>query len=509
MMGAASAAKPLAWMLRLLCLSSLLSSAVLCTAATAADCPVSLDDEPPFEHSGQATENTDWLSLYLACLPPLTHDRGERHPLVLWSGVGDQPLSPEQIRGLLDRGLVQHLPLRADAISAAKALQQAGAPVVLMDGKVGGWPYNLLDDKSWQLPIDDPQRFSHVTRVQADPTRLDAWQLAARQIRGNLSAFREAGIDVDAVWLDYEGLPMLSDYRTVKQSLDRLHASIPAAAMVDEAAFMRYRRQLWLNLISAYVAAPIHEVYPNASSTNWVTALSSQQVPVLSWYNWHHPQVLTLFTATNPVAYGIDTAYRAVQGDLQASDQAAIDRLYLHVLLRQVSADAWNRHQYAPHLHSVPWVARWVKDEAGQTPQMSRRLYREALRHLWLRDVDGMQVFNPARRGRAALQALAEAQDVQHVYDQMLALGSLLENGEVMNYQVPMPGESGLLWSGLRDDRQAVVRLIRLGGPHAWLKLEAWPGEQALLPASEEGATFRLQRSEAGVVVRTLQSGAE
>lgn len=472
----------------------------------AAGCPLSLDEDVDSLPPWPQWVEPDWLQLYLDCLPPLRHARGGRYPMILWRDVGHRALSPRQARELLRRGIAQHVPLRRDAIPSALMLQHAGAPVVVMEAHGAAWPYSLLEENDWRLPVDDPQRLPPLARPQADPTRLDAFVRGADEVRDTLRAFRDAGVTVDAVWLDFEGMPLLLDYDTLLAQ-PSLAAKLPPEAMRDRAGFARYRRQLWLSLMSAYLAAPIREVYPEASSTNWVVALSSPQVPVLSWDNWHHPSVLTLFSATNPVAYGIDTAYRALDGDRQGADSDAVDRLYMHVLLRQVSADAWNRSQLAPRQQSVPWVARRVQDQQGETPWMSRQRYREALRHLWLRDVDAMQVFNPSNHPDSVLRALAEAQDAQHVYAEMLAFRDLLQNGEVMNYQVPLPDAEGLLWSGLRNERNAVVRLVRLGGPHRRLRLQVWPDESVLLTASDEGMTYLLRRRPSGIQVQQVGQG--
>jgi len=469
-------------------------------------CPITLDTPFPGWQPDQAQQARDWFALYTACLPPLRHARGDRWPLIFWQGVGDEPLQPAQVHALLARGVVQHLPLDVRAIPAAMVLQAAGAPVVIMQGQGWDWPYALLDDDAWRLPLHEPQRFSPMASVQADPTRLDAWQLGAAQIRATLGAFRAAGIEVDAVWLDFEPQPLLLDLQTVRAA-KRIAGHIPAEALADEAAFALYRRRLYLQLVDAYIAAPIREVFPHALSTNWIVTLSTPEAPVLSWDNWHHPHVVTSFSATNPIAYGIDTALLPLAEAHPPAGQAALDRLYLHVLLRQVSADAWNRQQQHSAQVAVPWVARRVVDEQQQTPAMSRAAYREGLRHLWLRGVAAMQVFNPTAGGRAWRRALAEAQDVQHVYDQMLAVGDLLEHGEVMNYQVPLPGEPGLLWSGLRDDSRAVVRVTRNGSPRAALLLQPWRGEIVLLPAPPEGASYLLTRGDDKIETLVLSRG--
>lgn len=486
------------------CLLSVCLWFVQANALAGDGCPVDPDSPFPGWQVDSEPAQPDWYRLYLDCLPPLTHPRAGRWPLVFWQGVGDQPLEPEQIQALLSRGVVQHLPLDTAAIPAALALQAAGAPVIIMHARGAAWPYNLLDDQQWRLITEDPQRLPRLGRVQADPTRLDAWQRGAQQITEILEAFSDAGVKIDAVWLDYESQPLLLDLQTVRQAV-HLAGRVPASALADEAAFAVYRRRLWLLLMSGHVAGTIESVYPHASTTNWVVTLSSSEAPVLSWDNWHHPQVLTRFSATTPIAYGVDSALLSLVKAYPPGDQAALDRLFLHILLRQVSADTWNRHQLAPQLDSVPWVARRVVDEDVPTPAMSRMAYREALRHLWLRDVDAMLVFNPVAGGRHWRRALAEAQDAQQVYAEMLVAGDLLAHGEVMNYQVPMPGEQGILWSGLRDEEKAIVRVVRLNGKQAGLYLQAWPGERVLLAATEAGTSYHLVRTAKGIRVEALR----
>ena len=483
---------------------------VFAAQLVAAACPVTPDEPFPGWRAQQPEQSLDWYQLYIDCLPPLKRSRAERWPLIFWTGVGEQPLQARQIRALLERGVVQHLPLNKNAIPAARALQAAGAPVIIMQGAGPEWPYSLLPDDSWKLKPADPQRLTGPSRIQADPTRLDAWVLGAQQIRETLQAFRDAGVSVDAVWLDFEPQPLLLDLQTVREALSRagnIQGEIPQAALADQAAFSLYKRRLYLQLAGAYIAQPIREVFPRALSTNWIVALSSPQVPVLSWDNWHHPLVLTGFGATNPIAYGIDTALLALAKTHPPQNQAEVDRLFLHVMLRQVSADAWNRQQLAPGQRAVPWVSRRVTDESLETPAMSRPAYREALRHLWLRDVSAMQVFNPVAGGSQWRRALAEAQDAQQVYAEMLAAGELLNNGQVMNYQLLMPGEQGVLWSGLRNDELAFVRVLRVGEGPQLLRLQVWPGQSVTLPLGEQGASYLLYREPGQVRVEVLPPG--
>lgn len=127
---------------------------------------------------------------------------------------------------------------------------------------------------------------------------------------------------------------------------------------------------------------------------------------------------------------------------------------------------------------------------------MSRAAYREALRHLWLRGIDGMQVFNPARPGFEEI-AVQEVEDAARVYGEMLAFRDFLDDGEVMNLEYLGPLEAGVLWSGLRLEDEAVVRVAALGAKERTLALEPWPGYRIDLAASRTGANYRLRRDPA------------
>jgi len=410
-----------------------------------------------------AAAPVDWRANFDKVLPPLQNARGERWPLVLWHGVGFEPLAPPRARALLARGLVQHLRLRRADIEAARVLRDAGAPIVLMEGAGGAWPYDTVgDDKSWRLRFPADTDVPPAWRRLADPTRLAGWQTARDLTRRRLERYKRQGIEVDAVWLDYEGALLHEDYPAVRASsaASRLHPSL----LESEHRYRAYRRAYWLSRLSRYLAAPARQTFPGASVTNWVVMLSSATHPVLSWTDWRHPpSPPTLFTHSNPIAYGIDTYFHSAWPEGHAVDRDNVDRFYTHLLLRQVSQDARNRARQRPDMGAVAWVARWVPDHPDTAaPMMSRAAYREALRHIWLRGADAMQVFNPAREGYERY-AVQEVVDVQRVYDEMLEYREFLDKGEVMRFEVPDNRMPSILWSGLRLDDRALVRVSNLG----------------------------------------------
>lgn len=480
------------------------------TAAAAdqvADCPSARDGLYPAP--ARSAQDILWNRWLLDCVAPLAHPRGDRWPLAFWHGPQWDGVSDADLMAFAARGMVPTVRLDVADIPRALRLQGLGLPVVVLEGKARGWPYDLGGDPAdWTLDLPAGAEAPDWWRREPDPLRLDLWARGAEQIRTVLRAYQAAGVRLDAAWLDYEGHPSVQDYQALLAD-PKASAKVPAAALATPQAFFAYRRQLWIQLMSAYVAAPIREFYPAASVTNWIALLSSPAYPALSWDNWRQPDLsATLFTATNPVAYGIDRAFWTVWPADHEPTRAAVDRAYLHILLRQPSADAENRAIKAPYLHAVPWVARWVRDLGDRrTPVMSRAAYREALRHLWLRGTTAMQVFNPLRRGHPGA-TLAEVQDAVAVYDEMLAWRDLLDHGQVMNYRVPGPEDQGLLWSGLRDEKRALVRLYPLGeAAPKWLRLTVWQGQTAVLPVTPGAAGYLIERGAAGEPPRVRPAG--
>jgi hypothetical protein len=439
------------------------------------------------------SERIDWYRTLVRRLPPLRHDRGDRWPLVLWQGVGFERLAPRQIRSLLDRGIVQHLRLRTPDIEAARALRAAGAPVILLEGAGGAWPYDTVaDDTRWRLRFPAGATVPQWWRGLADPTLDAGWERSSALTRSRLQQYKSAGVKIDAVWLDYEGAQLHDDYQALRASTSA--ARMPRGVLDSEARYRNYRRNRWLIRLSRYLAEPVREFYPKVSVTNWVVTASSDDHPVLSWTDWPHPQSPTLaFTATNPIAYGVDSYFLSAWPPSRDINRVNVDRFYTHLLLRQVSADAFNRKASGEGMGAVAWVSRWVPDHPDRhAPLMSRAAYREALRHLWLRGVDAMEVFNPARKGYERY-AVEEVEDVQRVYDEMLAYRDFLDHGEVMNYRIPGKLDGLMVWSGLRLGDRALVRLTNLGArqKHAYICLtDQWCVN---LPMPRHGHTFILK----------------
>ena len=485
---------------RSLLLALCAGSAMQAAEALDARCPQLPEDPAAEVPTDPPWVLLDWPRLIEGCVPHLQHDRGKRWPLMIWDVRSGDPFTEKAAKSLLERGIVAPIRLDPAAIPVAQQVQKAGAPVILLDARNGSWPYDLAGEPAkWALSFGKDAQVNETWRRVPVPGRLEGWEIAAQRLREILREFRDAGVRVDAVWFDYENAPANVPYEAAKASREA-GKEIPAAALANAESFDRYRRQLWIQLLSTYIAAPVREFYPAASVTNWMAVLSSPEIPVVGWNNRALPPTgPTLLSASNPVAYGVDAAFLALWDKEAPTDRREIDRAYLHVLLRQVSADAANRRRIAPQTDAVVWVARDHRTLTDRTaPSMSRAAYREALRHLWLRGADGMQVYNGLRAGQSAI-ALAEVQDAATVYDELLKHRDFLDQGEVMNLEVPPPQHDGAIWSGLRLGDHALVRAASLTGGDVVVEIGGWQGFGLPVTATADGVTYvvRLNR-EAG-----------
>jgi len=116
------------------------------------------------------------------------------------------------------------------------------------------------------------------------------------------------------------------------------------------------------------------------------------------------------------------------------------------------------------------------------------------VRHLWLRGVDDMQIFQPRRPGFEDI-CVEEVEDAVAVYDEMLAYREFLDGGTPMSFDVPGPQDDGVVWSGLRLGDRALVRTFKQGGGKAKITIEPWPGKGVQLDANATGKTYLLDRS--------------
>jgi hypothetical protein len=447
------------------------------------------------------------LDNLLKQIPPLTHDATGRWPIICWEPFITKakdnsfwqatPLPVDSYRELRKRGLAATVRLDAKYIPMALEIQKAGMPVIMMEGGGGNAPGSEAPDTLHRLPKDLKFKGS----LHPCPLLLAGWHNRAMKVRETLKAFKDAGVMVDAAWLDWENEPIwgVNEWEQSK-NCSRCRELFPPKALNDYPAYrafiLRFRQQLF----STYLCAPILEAYPKCSVTNWAVVYSTPERPATHYWGrfLFPPMDGGLFTATNPVAYGNDIYYTLHWKTFfkeQPLTQDGMDRLYTHIMLSQMSDDAANMAKLAPEKISIPWVCRYCPDmEDAKIPVLDRVRYQELLRHIWLRGADSLQVFN-AYRPNALHYRLEEVQDAVASYDEMLRYRKFLEDGAIMNTAVPLPTDNGPVWSGLLLGDEAVIRAFTMAGKPATLVFTPWENAAILaLEAPPAGATYHLYR---------------
>lgn len=404
------------------------------------DPPIYLSKTDPARAS--VLRSRPWIETIEKEIPPLAHDAQGRMPMIMWHGVGFEPLGRTEIDILRQRGLCQHLQLNEAMLPAAKVLADAGMPVILMEGRTDSWPYSLADELKdgpqkrtpgdWAHPFDltfIPPWFGKEDSSQwhgACPHRIEGWQVLEQQTRATMQKFNEAGIRVDAVLVDYEGdpYPWPHLFRQLRHC-QRCRQELPAEVIQSESAWRDYAWKQYVMLYDTHFAKPILEVFPDALVTNWHVVHSSREVAVRYFVNdvllpELRPQH---FTATNPIAYASDAVWRNLWDPATELTQVTVDDFYAKEIVHQVESDRRNRERFGrTGVRSIPWIARACRIPGVETagvPMMSRARYRQSLSELWRLGVHSMQIFNPLHDGYEEL-ALKEVQDAVAAYDMML-----------------------------------------------------------------------------------------
>ncbi|WP_269540964.1 hypothetical protein [Cerasicoccus fimbriatus] len=396
-------------------------------------------------------------------------------PMLLWSGFGYDPLSPEDIQIIRSLGFNQHLPLEGDHLATAQSLADAGAPLQIMQGLKR---FNLPDENGQRTPFPETPK---------DSFNLSKWRQVAQHIRDTLIRYQDNGLVIQSLWLDYEGYPFSAPY-TPSLEVGGQRAATPEA-------WGDFRRQMAHNIASSYLALPAREVFPSISVLNWVANISYPQTPIINALNQPTPATgPSFFTHSNPYAYGNTLSFELAELPLTLP-QRDIDAFYTQLLLRYTSVDSLNRAQSAPYLGSIPWVARVVRDSPNNNlPTMSREAYREALRHLWLRDIDSMLVFNsPALTPD---EHRAEIEDVVAVWSEFEAFRKLLADGKALNFAVTNSQSERCLWSGMANTSTAVIRVTPIGDqPAGQISIPIWENVIKLTINADKCSTYKIWRS--------------
>lgn len=499
----------------------------------------------PRAFCAQATWNMTSLE---QAVQPMQHPLGGFMPILPYSlpiPSGDDAVALQKdgtlgayVAALAARGLA--LPVRmyddndtaAGAIATAQTIQAAGLPIYV-------WT-SLQGDSGWV-----PAGFGHDPATAFWPWNPNAWAkdgggnywpafpLASpaagyAHMKRNLLVLANVGISAIAgLWTDYEDFPVY--WEDMKASVDqrtyfsRYYTDAYAAGnglsvsgygrslltddtMNQSNPMWKYSYDLRYSLLKKSARQALTDVYGNAPAYgNYGTYYSTAGIPFNTDGNDFHPPSPPpeAGIVAMPVAYA-DTYYLAT--DFTARNpahvpvsQATVDDVYWYNMLTQISSSQANDGAVGK---SIPWVSRYVPDNtspAWVNRKMSISVYKELLRHIWLRGASGMYVFDAPPPYRTPRESFADLAYASSVLDEMLAFRTFLLNGAPMNYSVNSSLFSGgVEWSGMSNSRtnptQWVVRTVSRTGSDAVVpEISPEPGLTFHnVPAPVGGATFIL-----------------
>lgn len=206
--------------------------------------------------------------------------------------------------------------------------------------------------------------------------------------------------------------------------------------------------------------------------------------------------------AAMPVAYAnmIEWYFENKNPNNVQPTQQTADDVYWNTMLTEVSTSQANDGTVG---RSIVFVSNYVGGATNPPWSnyywMTPSVYKELLRHIWLRGAGGMYVFDSDPSYEPTQTAFDNLEYARSVLDEMLSFRTFLINGAPMNFSVasPMFG-GGVEWSGMSNSQvnptQWVVRTVsRTGSDSVVPAISPQAGLTFTnVPAPADGATFIL-----------------
>lgn len=514
----------IAWQILALGLASLLAPGMVCAA----------DGEPlPPGRGGKVKEK--WLHSYTGGkgpvespqkidaflgilrqqMPPLTNERGDRWPLLLWGTI------PERLKeACVERGLGPLLnycssPRRAEEIlPTLRYFSERGVPLVILPQ---GWMQRAFTDPprgagADHLPPARPHSDSRDFTCPGWMHENPAVQTHAENARRTCRFLRENGIRPAALFLDFESGAYL---RNIFDREEHVRAAMEEALKCPRClrrfgaenmdSLQQYRQvvnRARAHAIRTGFTDPVRAVFPNVKTGNF-----------FAYPRYRLPRPEGRYPAYGWKGSGMDVAQPRCYF---VAGWGGNGRSVPHV--------SWNVFSYCLRRFSrcagvleddetmVPWVgylfghAASRKKAARGAQIASSEAYREMVRHVMLRGAETLAIFNPYEltdrlpdeyegMERAELGPwMLNVRDIQQAYDEMLAFNDILRSGRPLNLDLPPDttelDERTAIWSGVATEKEALVRTVSFG-PELSKTIVVF-GRKVELPFGREGRFFRL-----------------
>jgi hypothetical protein len=349
------------------------------------------------------------------------------------------------------------------------------------------------------------------------------------KIRDKLFGLSDAGFTLSALWTDDERQPFPWNGSMAAQQVAAqlgYYANV-AVNLSDFESFKAYTMTLRRDLQAAAYLAPMSDLFYGAVWGNYDAYASNLTTPFIDKNGVSYPARERLADmVTMPSSYANTRILRTYFPTRTAISQAEADSTYLFVMLRTFSSNAANvtpvSYTGALHsnLHIVPYVSRYVADvtdEPWGSRGMSKAMYREFLRHVWLRGADSLFIFDagitnkndrfePPLYGQTPFQAFDQVEDARAVYDELLDQWSYLNEGAPMNFATPSMTTAGILdpgvmWSGLKKpDGSCLIRAVAVGTTDAKTVTISGCGGDVVVEAPVDGRYYIIENGVASEV---------
>ena len=444
------------------------------------------------------------LPSFFMVVKPMQHSLGDRMPLLIW----DLPMPTEaqsiwarqsgSLRKTIDelarRGVAPTVlvPGGSGALALARTISEAHQPIFLLNAGP------VIENTAWRdcgvwVVGKDATHPGHERRWPC--LALANAQAGADWVRQAIEPFKNAGLTVQGMFYDDEGLPSSDNgiYEAQAQS-PQMREHYPPGTFKSRETFNEYVRSLHMELMREVLVDPVHAVFPGASVGEFGELSSTKENPVMLANGQPIPPIVCQGDISMPALYANNNLLVPFLAPGQPMTQEGADQIYLASMLSIFSSTAANAK--AEHKKIVPYVGQTVPDNPSPAVRfgMNNALWHELQFHLWLRGADGMYIFDLGMPGGlvTADMSFHSVETVRSVYDQMLGYRDFLDHGQPMNYQVPRMFGDEPIWSGLRLKDRCLIRAFTLGKKRTTVRVDPFPRVTTLLDVPPEGATYIL-----------------
>jgi len=428
------------------------------------------------------------IQTVLDATEPLKYERAGRLPLYLWQamdpGLIDDEVAEKLLKELDKRGVGlvaswdpnKREESLAESLTIAKAQKKLGLRLNIHATKClysffnGDERTAHIDDQGqpfWDESFGKHKSSPERSRRMGCPFALDFRRpYITEQIQYFVKAFKQADLDVDFIFADWEidGPIEFNEAHAASKRCQRCRENIKDIDDFQE--FQKVLRKLRCELQRELYAEPIkrnfpkalvgnYGLYPHGGYRYWYDyyeyyvegqpALTDQRAKYRKWY---HEFGETGYTFAMPVIYTWERIF-------DWYDYADTDYRWFYNMLLVASNAGQHTPPGVPIISFVHWHTIQSKDSAGKVKQFSEDKFQELLWHMLLRGTDTFFLW--CRKHEAA----KEIQLVHQVYAEAQQYEEFLSNGKPINFSIPkQPGTviSGLRFGGPLKDRVLIRR---------------------------------------------------